>query len=307
MGVEELALRLNDREYKNWLKAARCLVLLKDGLLPFISRHTTAFHGQLLHGNTVLRQPCVASCRARGTQFFSVCRLCTEWKTVILRHHRQPHGTVNWDNCFPPYWRTDPWELAKAYMPRGQGKKTGADQCDASALLNLINYCDCFQSLDLKCVREVIHHRNELMHSCEFRVQDQWMRHYRTTLKNLLRQLSHVPQMTKVAQQIEEMLTIDLSICVSGLDQMDSAAVESDAVSQSEISADIISQWEAELVQERLQELLHPAGDDVSYEDAQPQDPEQLKRMGSFLAANRDLAERFSEELHTIKSREETK
>lgn len=40
-------------------------------------------------------------------------------------------------------------------MPRGQGEVKGADQCDASALLNLINYCDYFQSVDLKCVREV--------------------------------------------------------------------------------------------------------------------------------------------------------
>lgn len=40
-------------------------------------------------------------------------------------------------------------------MPRGQGKVKGAGQCDASALLNLINYCDCFQSVDLKFVREV--------------------------------------------------------------------------------------------------------------------------------------------------------
>lgn len=40
-------------------------------------------------------------------------------------------------------------------MPRGQGKKTAAGECDASALLNLINYCKRFQSVDLKCVREV--------------------------------------------------------------------------------------------------------------------------------------------------------
>lgn len=40
-------------------------------------------------------------------------------------------------------------------MPRGQTDVKAADQCDASALLNLINYCDHFQSVDLKCVKEV--------------------------------------------------------------------------------------------------------------------------------------------------------
>ncbi|KAM9349667.1 uncharacterized protein CXorf38 homolog isoform 2-T2 [Symphorus nematophorus] len=254
MVLEELAVRLNDREYKNWLKAARCLQILREGLHPFISHHMRAFHGDLLNRNTLLRTPCQTACRPRGTKLSSLCRACSEWQTVILRHHRQPDATVNWDNCFPPHWRTDHWELAKAYMPRGQGKKTGADQCDASALLNLINYCDYFQSVDLKRVRE--------------------------------------------------MLTVDLSICVSGLDRMDSAeldGLEHDSVSQLEISANLISQWEAELLQERLQELLHAAAADDD-DDTKTQDTEQLKRLSGFLQTNRDLAERFSSELQAINS-----
>lgn len=44
---------------------------------------------------------------------------------------------------------------AQAYMPRGQTAVRVARQCDTAALLNLINFCDCFPSVDLKCVREV--------------------------------------------------------------------------------------------------------------------------------------------------------
>ncbi|XP_041805547.1 uncharacterized protein CXorf38-like [Chelmon rostratus] len=306
MGLDELALRLNDREYKNWLKAARCLLLLREGLHPFTSQHMKAFHADLLNQNSLLRKPCQTSCRPRATKLSSSCRPCSEWQTVILKHHRQPAATVNWDNCSPPDWRTDHWELAKAYMPRGQGKKT-ADQCDASALLNLINYCDCFRSVDLKCVREVIRCRNELMHSCEFCVKDDWLRHYQTTLRRLLWQFSHVPQMAAVGQQIEEMLTVDLSICVSGWDRMDSAdmdGLECDSSSQSEISADLISQWEAELLQERLQELLDTTAAADDDDDTKTQDTEQLKRLGGFLQANRDLAQRFSAELQAINSLE---
>ncbi|KAG8013929.1 protein CXorf38-like protein [Nibea albiflora] len=229
MGLEELAVRLNDSGYKNWLKAARCLLLLREGLHPFITRHMSAFHGDLLNQNTLLRKPCETSCRPRGT---------------------------------------------KAYMPRGQGEVKGADQCDASALLNLINYCDYFQSVDLKCVREVIHFRNELMHSCEFRVKDEWMKHYQTTLKNLVWQFRNQPQMATVGRQIEE--------CKTG--------------------ANLISQWEAELLQERLQELLHAAADSDDDDDTKTQDTEQLKRLGGFLQANRDLAERFSAELKAMSS-----
>ncbi|KAF6718386.1 uncharacterized protein FQA47_019359 [Oryzias melastigma] len=91
-------------------------------------------------------------------------------------HHRNPDGSINWANCSPPLWRTDHWELAKAYMPRGQAQVRGADQCDASALLNLINYCKWFCAGDPKSARQVIQCRNELMHSSEFRVKDEWMK-----------------------------------------------------------------------------------------------------------------------------------
>ncbi|XP_059200932.1 uncharacterized protein CXorf38 homolog isoform X1 [Centropristis striata] len=300
---EELAARLNDREYTNWLKAGRCLLILKDGLHPFITHHMKVFHSDLLNQNPLLQKPCETSyCRPRGNKLLSACRVCSEWQRVILKHRRQPDTTVNWDNCVPPNWRTDHWELAKAYMPRGQAKVKGADKCDASALLNLINYCDCFRSVDPKIVREVIHLRNELMHSSELRVNDQWMRHYNTTMKKFVRQFSHLPDMASVGQQIDKMLTIDLSICVSGLDRMDSAdpdGIESDSVSQWEPSADLISQWEAELLKESLQELLAAEDDDTK-----TQDPEQLKRLGGFLLASRDLGERFAAELQVISSLE---
>lgn len=40
-------------------------------------------------------------------------------------------------------------------MPRGYSEVKTVEQCDASALLNLINSCDCFLSVDVGYVREV--------------------------------------------------------------------------------------------------------------------------------------------------------
>ncbi|XP_044225197.1 uncharacterized protein CXorf38 homolog isoform X1 [Thunnus albacares] len=300
----ELEFRLNDREYKNWLKAGRCLLILKDGLHPFVNNRMRAFHRDLLNKNSHLRTPCeTSSCKPRANKLSRVCRACSLWQTVILSHHRQPDATVNWDNCSPPSWRTDHWELAKAYMPRGQVKVKGAHECDASALLNLINYCNYF-NVDVKHVKEVIRYRNELMHSCDFRVRDDWMRRYQTSLTHLVRQFSNVPEMAAVEQQINDMLSVDLSIYASGQDQMDSAdsvGLESDSASQLKINADLISQWEAELLQERLQELLHAAAAPVD-DDTKTLDAEQLMTLGGFLKANRDLAERFSAELQAIDS-----
>ncbi|XP_058482957.1 uncharacterized protein CXorf38-like isoform X2 [Solea solea] len=306
---EELVARLNDGGYKNWLKAGRCLLILKGGLHPVTSKHMRAFHRDLLLHNPVLQTQChTAACRPRGNKFSMACRVCTEWQTVILRHHRQPGASVNWDNCVPPQWRTDYWEVAKAYMPRGQGKVKRADQCDASALLNLINFCDCFQSVETKYVREVIRYRNELMHSCELHVEDEWMKHYRMTLKRFIQQFSHVPQMERVGRDIDEMLTVDLSVCVSGLDKVDSVTVdktELHAFHEGASSTDLIGQWEAELLREKLQELLHDDDDDD--DDENMKDSEPLKRLSGFLQANSDLGARFSAELQTINSLQDRK
>ncbi|KAF7223003.1 uncharacterized protein CXorf38 isoform X2 [Nothobranchius furzeri] len=266
MVLEELTVRLNDREYTNWLKAGRCLLILKTGLHPFTDHRMRAHHRDLLNQHALLSTPCeTSSCKPIGNKLSSPCGVCSEWQKVILRHHRQPGATINWANCFPPHWRTDHWEVAK-----------------------------------------VIQFRNELMHSCELRVKDDWIRHYWRTLKHFVQQLSDVPQMATVGQQIEDMLTVDLSICVSGVDRVDSAGplegCESDFVSQLETSAEKVSQWETELLQEMLQEYLHVAAEEDG--DAKAQDPEQLKRLQSFLQANKDLRERFSTELQAINSLE---
>uniref|UniRef100_A0A672HYR7 Uncharacterized protein n=1 Tax=Salarias fasciatus TaxID=181472 RepID=A0A672HYR7_SALFA len=90
-----------------------------------------------------------------------------------------------------------------AYMPRGQFSKR-ADQCDTSALLNLICNCKGFWFVDPKVVREVIRSRNELMHSSEFHMSDDWMRDFQSSLKCFVLQLvNQNPQMETVARQID--------------------------------------------------------------------------------------------------------
>lgn len=93
MGLEELGARLNDRGYKNWLKAAQCLRLLRDGLHPFTDQHMRAFHRELLDGNPLLRRPCQASCRPRGTEVRPVCRFCSVLVQLLFLWHLQSYHT----------------------------------------------------------------------------------------------------------------------------------------------------------------------------------------------------------------------
>lgn len=209
-----------------------------------------------------------------------------------MAHHRQPQNFIYWDNCSPVSWRNNHWEVAKAFMPRGQGKIK--EQFDASALLNLINSCDWFYDVDPKSVREVIRYRNELMHSSDLHMKDEWMKHYDITLRNLLRQFRGNSHMTTAERQINQMLQADLSIHVHGLDQTDLDDVATISAHDM-FSADLISQWETELLHERLQEVLSDTDESTSSAD-------ELKHLDSFFEANKDLEERFSSELQNINS-----
>ncbi|XP_066562973.1 uncharacterized protein CXorf38 homolog isoform X2 [Amia ocellicauda] len=272
MVYEELSARLNETGYKNWLKAGYCLLKLRDGLEGFIDEQMRRFHGRLINSNPALNREkrCQIRCRPKGNQ------------KEIRRHHTNRAGIINWGNCKPWLWPCEHWEIAKAYMPRGQMDVTGASQCDAAALLNLINFCDHFSNVDQRQVRQVIQRRNELMHSCEMRVSAQWMEQYERELQSLLLALRQVPGVATAAQEIKEMLSVDWSVHVPGMDSTDGPGSEQH-----------ISEVETEL----LRELLLDFGGGEPHTE---QSLEDLQRLRDFLKSHRDLEERFHAELKTI-------
>ncbi|XP_060759959.1 uncharacterized protein CXorf38-like [Neoarius graeffei] len=89
-------------------------------------------------------------------------------------------------------------------MPRGLADLSRADQCDAAALLNLLHFCDYFSFISQRLITEVIRCRNELMHSCEMQVSNEWMTHFQKSLEQLLLTLRHVPEVAAAGQQIQE-------------------------------------------------------------------------------------------------------
>lgn len=127
------------------------------------------------------------------------------------------------------------------------------------------------------------------MHSAEFSVEDEWMRQYRSSLKSLVQQFSHVPEMEAAGRRIQQVLPQVLLLLIS---QNSGAAVErfisfqvldanvsvfvtdgeppihfQSLSSELEVGAELISQWEKESLQERLQELLRAAADEDEDED----------------------------------------
>ncbi|XP_023656602.1 uncharacterized protein CXorf38 [Paramormyrops kingsleyae] len=289
MVYEELSARLNESGYKNWLKAGYCLLKVKDGLCDFVNNEMKCFHAVIIDSNHVLRsgRQCQNQCRPKGNQFTSVCSVCREWKAEILRHHTNTAGVVNWSNCKPWLWSFQHWELAKAYMPRGQVNSTSPEQCDAAALLNLINFCDHFSFIDQQSVREVIRQRNELMHSCEMRVSPKWMAQLQRNLDQLLQQLRRVPKVAAISQEIREILSADWSVSFTESDAVDGAQWEG-------VEPELISQLETDLLREKLDHLL------VRSESEPPPDPKELEELGKlkeFIRLHPDLEKCFQTHL----------
>ncbi|KAF4027181.1 hypothetical protein G4228_019495 [Cervus hanglu yarkandensis] len=164
MVLSELAVRLNCAEYKNWVKAGHCLLLLRGCLQGFVGREVLAFHSRLL-----------AAAPGLG-----------------------PRAACSGG------WRCSP-RARQAFMPRGQADKTGPEECDAVALLNLINSCDHFV-VDRRKVTEVIKCRNEIMHSSEMKVSSVWLRDFQMKIQNFLNEFKNIPEIVAVYSQIEQIL-----------------------------------------------------------------------------------------------------
>ncbi|XP_063101787.1 uncharacterized protein CXorf38 homolog isoform X2 [Cavia porcellus] len=184
MVLSELALRLNCAEYKNWVKAGQCLLLLRSCLQGFVSREVLSFHRSLLAATPALgpRATCRGGsrCTPRARQFQPQCQVCAEWKREILRHHVNRNGDVHWGNCRPGLWPSDAWEVAKV----------------------------------IKC-------RNEIMHSSEMKVSSTWLQDFQMKIQNFLNEFKNIPEIVAIYSRIEQLLTSDWTVHIPEEDQPD--------------------------------------------------------------------------------------
>ncbi|KAM9039572.1 uncharacterized protein CXorf38 homolog isoform X1 [Sarcophilus harrisii] len=296
MVLSELALRLNCTSYKNWVKAGHCLLLLRGCLQGFIRAELDAFHQRILSGAPALgrRASCSGSvrCTPRARQFQPQCQLCTEWKKEILKHHTNRNGDIYWGNCKPERWPCDPWELAKAFMPRGLADKKGPEECDAVALLSLINSCDHFR-IDRKKVIEVIKCRNEIMHSSEMKVSSAWLEDFQKKIQSFLNEFRNIPEIAATSARVEQLLTSDWAVHIPGEDQLDGA----ESKTRIYLNESEINEIEMELLREKLEESYFQAEEQAVSAEEVIRNAEAMK---VFLRNNKDLRIRFEEEIQKL-------
>lgn len=179
-------------------------------------------------------------------------------------------------------------------MPRGLADKRGPEECDAVALLSLINSCDHFV-VDRKKVTEVIKCRNEIMHSSEMKVSSTWLRDFQIKIQNFLNEFKNIPEIVAVYSRIEQLLTSDWAVHIPEEDERDGCEFEIGSY----LSVSQIHEIEIELLKEKLQEMYLQAAE----EEMLPEEiSNQLDVVKGFLGSNTDLRNGLTEDLQKLES-----
>ena len=159
--------RLKDNEYKLWIKDGLCLGITKKGLEKFAderSKKTHAFvktevekqavvttsDGDIIATNKICDNAKVVTDKKSGWSLGCCKKDCDIYVKEILKLCKQQAPgqsrfkleLSNWGNSEVQLWPSEPWEMVKVYMNKGQKAfQKNAKDTDLSGLLNFIDHC----------------------------------------------------------------------------------------------------------------------------------------------------------------------
>lgn len=143
--------RLEDEEYKLWVKAGVCIAAVKEGLAEFAHTRSQRAHTHVktaLKNNTSVNNTCQhANIQFdRGLKKWSL-GCCQDFQAYVdeLENLKFPPFTFkqsNWNNTDIKKWPTEHWEMMKVFMNPGQtAAQKDPSKSDLSAILNFITHC----------------------------------------------------------------------------------------------------------------------------------------------------------------------
>ncbi|KAL7852674.1 hypothetical protein SRHO_G00184590 [Serrasalmus rhombeus] len=277
--------RFSDENYKNWLKAAESLYILRNNIRDFVEKETETYHSSLrqtLQGGT-----CAKKCKKSP-----LCEKCELWKEEILQRRVGKGALVHWENVEPHRWPTEKWEVAKVYMPRGQSGHRCFEQFDIAAILNFMAHCKHFKEFHQgQLMTKVITLRNTVMHSPEFRLNKEKMSNGRNNVLLLAKLLGTcIPKLHEtISEEIKQFDTV--------LENYPGQ------VSQVNFKTENLKLLDRE--QQALKEKIEFLAQ--RYEaDQQIEIKEELQGMKNFLDQNKDLLESLRPQVNRLNEIQET-
>lgn len=150
---------------QNWFTSALAVETVRDALLNFIKKKIQELHQDILNKlppatvcnscslESILPCPTKNICRLqRGKCQFHKSKpqpcpnkVCDIIRNEIEKVHR--HSNPAWENTDPSLWCSDPWQLAKCFMPKeGYCKANTADKTDFNGIIYVLLNCKRFES-----------------------------------------------------------------------------------------------------------------------------------------------------------------
>ncbi|XP_052219208.1 uncharacterized protein CXorf38 homolog [Dreissena polymorpha] len=253
--MASLSAVFTETERTNWLKAWLAVDIAKSGLEQFVENEAKTVHTNIYNNvwssipsqatcigcttANLLKCPTQGVCNKRGPQ--STCtsmhdnaakqprqcpaNVCNKVHDEIVKHHT--FNKPSWKNTMAEQWTTNPWQIAKAYLPRdGYTGKCSVQDTDFNGIISFMMNCKHFDNKFsfpistgkhsppclLTMARDI---GRTVRHSSQCKVTDPDLQDVFTTLTNLLSDqtsLAHDVNALEAVKKIAELQQDTLKI-----------------------------------------------------------------------------------------------
>ncbi|XP_053391604.1 uncharacterized protein LOC128554347, partial [Mercenaria mercenaria] len=248
---------LSRSKFKNWIKAGLGILYTKEGIEPFVYDEIETFQKKCLKEiYDRCRLPTGTKCSSCRTENIVVCptnRICNGDREKCRFHRNNAtryiisgcpkkicHNFVNkikyahrfrdpsFENTAATKWCSNPWEVAKCFMPPdGYKNVTNAAETDFDGLIGVIINYKAFQSKfheDLSKTDNIVwkarHLGNALRHSSDLGAEDGDLQQYLSTLQSVLSDPGYLATHTASQNARKKLSELDDDTLVIGINDI---------------------------------------------------------------------------------------
>ncbi|XP_053388338.1 trichohyalin-like isoform X2 [Mercenaria mercenaria] len=236
--------QLENKKYRNWVRAGLGIKYLKEGLEPFCDHLVNQQHIAILdevkrkhnlsavtcglcdvrtlqpdHVRTKTRQCPLGqshcNCLYQGGKTSCPSNVCGAIYDEIIKRHAFTPPAPYWKNTLAQKWCTEPWAVAKCFINvPGYEQKKSADEFDCSGFLHLLsNNLEFHQHI--KCVisgndvfSRVLQYRNAIFHSNNMELEDTDTTSYIDDMIELLQDDKEIKKRQESKEAVKKLLEL---------------------------------------------------------------------------------------------------
>ncbi|XP_053383446.1 uncharacterized protein CXorf38 homolog [Mercenaria mercenaria] len=263
--------QLENKKYRNWVRARLGIKYVKDGLAPFCDHLVTQQHVDILdkvkqkhnlsavscglcdvrtlqpdHVQTKNRQCPLGQthCNCLHPRGKTSCpnNVCGAIYDEIIRRHASTPPVPYWRNTDAHQWCTEPWAVAKCFINApGYEHKLRATEFDCSGLLHLLidnlKFHHHIQSVisGNDAFSRVLQHRNAIFHCNNMEVEDTDIANYIDDMIELLQDDKEIKDRQESKNAVKKLLELKQEkFVITTTDELEVRRIAMDAIEEKE-------------------------------------------------------------------------